>query len=123
MIIAIWIVTLLLLGLWSLTAWGLAQIVSTDGAWIAQIGPWLTRLPFGGWLETWFPDWLEQAHAALGLLHGTLAWLGGAMPVLVWLTWGAGALLLVLAGGGLSLLVALIRRNTPTPPRPPVAAA
>lgn len=116
--LAIWIITGLLIGLWSLLAWGLSQLLALDGAWVAQLRPWLASLPFGGWLESWFPDWLQVAQAALDGLQAALGWLGAAAPALVWGLWLAGALLLVLLGGGLSLVVALIRKSTP----PPVAA-
>ena len=127
--LAIWIITVMLVGLWSLCAWGLGTLLSMDGAWVAQVQPWLARLPFGGWLETWFPDWLQWAQALLGGLQGLLSWLGSAAPVLVWVLWGGGVVLMLLLAAGLSLLVALIRRNMPQPPaqppsgQPPVAAA
>jgi len=122
MLIAIWIVTLLLLGLWSALAWGLSALLATDGAWLAQIGPWLSHLPFGGWLETWYPSWLEDAHLLLSLLHNALAWLGGAAPTLVWVAWALGTAGLLLMGAGLTLIVVLVRKTMP-PAQPPRAAA
>lgn len=128
MIIAIWIVTLLLLGLWTLGAWGLAALaglLAVDAAWVTKVEPWLVALPFAGWLETWFPDWLVVAKAAVQGGAAVFDWLGGAAPVLVWAAWGVGALLLLVLGGALSLLVALIRRKMPPaqPPQPPGVAA
>lgn len=125
--LAIWILTLLSAGLWTLGAWGLAQLLSLDGSWVAHLEPWLARMPFGGWLESWFPDWLQAAQAVLAALQGLVSWLGGAAPVLVWVVWGCGLALMLLLAGGLSLLVALIQRNMP-PQRPgdappPVAPA
>ena len=124
--IAIWIVTLLLVGLWTGAAWGLSRLLSLDASWVSQIEPWLARMPFGGWLETWVPDWLQLAQAALDALQLALGWLGTAAPVLVWILWGGGALLLLLLAAGLSLIVALVRGNMPPPAppgQPPVAAA
>lgn len=122
--IAIWVVTLLLVGLWTLLAWGLSALLALDGAWVTQLQPWLARLPFGGWLETWFPDWLQLAQLLLDAVKAGLDWLGGAAPVLVWGLWALGTLVLLMVGGALSLLVALIRKNSPpaTPPQTPVAA-
>jgi hypothetical protein len=122
--IAIWIVTLLVVGLWTLGAWGLSSLLSLDGAWVAQIDPWLARLPFAGWLEGWFPQWLQFAHALLDGLQALLSWLGGAAPVLVWALWGGGVVVLLLLAAGLSLLIALIRRSMPPaqPPAPPPVA-
>lgn len=123
MIIAIWIVTLLLVGLWSLAAWGLASLLAIDGAWVTQLEPWLMRMPFGGWLETWFPDWLAAATALLDALQALLAWMGGAAPVLVWLLWGAVSLVLLALAALLTLVVVLVRRNMPPPQQPPTVAA
>jgi hypothetical protein len=123
--IAIWTFTLMLIGLWTVAAWALASVLGTDGAWLSNVGPWLTHLPFGGWIETVWPTWLEAAHALLGLLHNLLAWLGGAVPLLVWLVWGAGTFAFLLVGAGLSLIVVLVRKTMPPaqPPQPPTAAA
>lgn len=124
MIAAIWIVTLLLVGLAALPTWGLATLLGTDGAWVAKVDPWLARIPFGGWLESWFPDWLSAAHALVDALQSLLAWLGAAAPVIVWLLWGGVALALVLVAALLTLVVVLVRRNMPPPTPPsPVATA
>lgn len=130
--LAIWIFTLLLVGLWTLLAWGLGALLTVDGAWVAGLRPWLLSLPFGGWLESWFPEWLRLAQALLDLMQALLGWLGAAGPILVWVTWGIGAFVLMLLA--LSLLVVLIRKTMPpSPPAqpsqdpgrqpPPVAAA
>ena len=118
--LAIWILTLLLVGLWTLGAWGLSSLLALDPSWVGQVQPWLAKVPFGGWLESWFPDWLQVAQLLLDALRTGLAWLGGAAPVLVWVVWGGGALLMLLLAGALSLLVALIQRSTP--PASPTAA-
>ena len=122
--LAIWIITLLIIGLWTLLAWGLSSLLSLNGAWVSNIDPWLAQLPFGGWLEGWFPEWLQVAHRLLDGLQALLAWLGGAAPVLVWALWGVVTLVLLTLAAGLSLLVALIRRSTASQPAaPPVAPA
>ncbi len=114
--IAIWIVTLLFAGLWTLLAWGLSSVLALDSNWLTPVEPWLARLPFAGWLEGWIPDWLQIAQLALDAVRASLVWLGGAAPVLVWALWLAGTLLLVLLAGALSLLVVLIRKSTAPPP-------
>ncbi len=119
--IAIWLLTLLLLGLWTLSAWGLAALLGSNGDWLTHVGPWLAQLPFGGWLETWFPEWLQSARLMLDALQAALSWLGATAPTLVWIAWGVGAALLLLLAAGLSLLVALIRKATAAPPAPPSA--
>ncbi len=123
--IAIWIITFLIIGLWTLGAWGVSSLLSINGDWVAQIDPWLARLPFAGWLEGWFPEWLQLAHAMLDGLQSLVTWLGAAAPVLVWTVWGGAVVVTLLLAAGLSLLVALIKRNMPPtqpPGQPPVAA-
>ena len=126
--IAIWIVTLLLVGLWTLAAWGFSQLLAINGDWLTDIEPWLGRIPFGGWLESWFPEWLHAAHTVFDALQALLAWLGTAAPMLVWGLWLAGTLVMVVLAVVLSLLVALIRRTAPPQPpqqppqQPPLAA-
>lgn len=117
--IAIWVITALLVALWSGLCWALGSLLAMDGSWVAAVGPWLQKLPFGGWLEGWFPEWLSVAHALLQALQAMLSWLGAAAPVLVGVMWAAVTGLLVLLAGVLSLVVALVRRSMP----PPAAAA
>ncbi|MCK7493845.1 MAG: hypothetical protein MZW92_22980 [Comamonadaceae bacterium] len=50
--------------------------------------------------------------------RAALGWLGGAAPVIVWGAWGFGALVLAAFAIGLTLLVVLLRRDTPTPRAP-----
>jgi hypothetical protein len=113
MILAIWITTLVLLGLWSLAAWGLAGLFSIDGRWLADVEPWLARVPFGAVLEDWFPMWQFWAREAIEWLQLTLQWLGGAAPWLVGLIWLCGAFVLLLLAGALTLVVALVRKSMP----------
>jgi hypothetical protein len=122
MIIAIWIFTLLLVGLWSLAAWGLAALLGTDAGWVDRIQMWLVDAPFGDWLDAWVPGWMMATQAMLDALQALLAWLGGATPWLVGVVWLFGALGLLGLGGVLTLIVALVRRAMP-PTQPPAAAA
>lgn len=122
MVIAIWIVALCLLGLWSLAAWGLGSLISSDGRWVADLAPWLAHVPFSDVLENWFPTWRQSTVEALGVLQSMVHWLGNAAPVLVWTLWGAGTLLLLILAGVLHLVVALIRRHHP-PQEPPAPGA
>jgi hypothetical protein len=54
-------------------------------------------------------------------MQALLGWLGAAAPILIWVTWGIGAFVLVLLALALSLLVVLIRKTMPPtqPPQPP----
>lgn len=113
--IAIWVITALLVALWSAVCWALGSLLAMDGSWVAAVGPWLQTLPFGGWLEGWFPEWLAFANALLQALQAMLSWLGAAAPVLVGVLWAAVTGVLVLLAALLSLVVALVRRSVPQP--------
>ncbi len=124
MIFAIWIFTAVLLGLWSLAAWGLHAVVTHGVQWIAELRPLLERLPFGELIEKWMPDWVQGMQLLLDLVQSALGWLGGAAPALgwmVWLAWGVGAALLLLGALVLSGVVAMLRKASPTPPAPTAA--
>ncbi|HSW06159.1 hypothetical protein [Aquabacterium sp.] len=116
MIIAIWIVALLLLGLWSLAGWGVHALLVAGVQWVGDLKPLLDRLPFAAIIEQWVPGWQDGLRLALDLMQAALGWLGGAAPLLVWLAWGTGTVLLL----GLALLltgvVVLVRKNSPPPP-------
>ena len=116
MIIAIWIVTLLLVGLWTLGAWGMAALLGADTGWIDRVQMWLVDAPFGDWLDAWVPGWMMATQATLDAAQALLQWLGGVAPWLVWVLWAAGTLGLLLLGGLLILIVVLVRKSTTATP-------
>jgi hypothetical protein len=117
-----WFVVLVLLGLWTLSAWGLhtlalwtlsqAEGVSLDGSVFSGL-----RLPEAvlGWLP---PQALEAANALLAsisplvgsLLHAVPS-LAGVLTLASWVVWGLGFTMLLALGAGLHLLLALWRRR------------
>lgn len=109
--IAIWIITAIVLGLWTLFAWGVAALLGTDPGWVGDLGPLLARVPFGDVLDIWVPGWEAMARAMLGLTQASLAWLGTHAGWVVWLLWGGGALLIVGSAALLSLIVVLVARS------------
>lgn len=113
MIIAIWLLAVVLVGLWSLLAWGLFVLAAVDIGTVGDLGPWMARVPFGDVLEAWFPQWQDVVRLLWDVLHLSLAWLGKALPVLVWVVWGLGTGGVVLLAGLLTLLVALLQRKAP----------
>jgi len=121
--VAIWILMLLLIGLWSLAAWGLAALLGMDAGWVDRVQAWLVDWPAGDWLDPWVPGWMMAVQASLDMLQSVLAWLGGAAPILVWGLWGLGLLMLVGLGALLSLIVVLVRRGTAPSTRPAASAA
>lgn len=122
-----WCFVWLLIGLWSLAAWGLhalalwtvsqADEVSVDAGAFGGLGlpePWLAWLP---------PQLLEAMNALLaslgplvtGLLQAVPS-LAGVLTLASWVVWGLGFTMLLLLGAGLHLVVALWRRRRGGPP-------
>ena len=111
MIIAIWLLAALVVAMWSLLAWGVYAVATLDFGTVGDLGPWMAQVPFGDLLEAWFPQWQDIVRLLWDVLHRSLAWLGKALPVLVWVTWGLGAGGVVLLAGLLTLLVTLLQRK------------
>ena len=122
MLIAVWILTLLMLALWTLGAWALAALLGADAGWVDRVQAWLFDAPWRAALDAWVPGWTMATQAALDALQSLLVWLGGTAPWLVWGAWGLGAVALLAMGGVLSLIVVLVRRGT-APTCPPAPAA
>lgn len=116
-----WSGVFVLVGLWSLAAWGIHEV----GAWaIANTGA-LTGGAVGtastgwpAWLAPWFPPELLLALTAMLASFGPAleALLAGAPSVLggftfsVWVVWALGTGLLVVLGVLLSLVIGVLRR-------------
>jgi hypothetical protein len=111
MLTAIWIIAALLLGLWSLGAWGLHTLLAADTGWVGDLGELVDRVPYAELIDRWFPGWQALMHALLDLAQSTLGLLGGAAPLIVWTAWAVGAAGIALLGGFLSLVVVLLRRD------------
>ncbi|WP_425261402.1 hypothetical protein ACPOLB_10980 [Rubrivivax sp. RP6-9] len=125
MVIAIWIVTAILLGLWSLTAWGLHGLLMLlsgaaggAGGWSGDLRPLVDQIPLTPVLDQWLPGWQELLRATLDLAQVLIGWLGGAVPLVSWTVWGLGTAGLLLLAGGLTLVAVLLRNTMPKPARP-----
>lgn len=115
MMVAVWLIALLALLLWTLGAWGLhALLGALPNDW-SGLAHWVEKLPSNPWLENFFPGWQGALTWMLQLTETALSWAGGAADVMawaVWLIWGLGALFLLgLAVLG-SVIVAVVRRST-----------
>lgn len=115
MMLTIWIVTALLLALWSVAAWGLHGLLMLGAGWQGDPGALVDRLPHGELLDVWLPGWRAASELALRFAQSALGWLGDAAGLVSWLTWGAGALLLLAFAGLLTLVVRLVRRADGAP--------
>lgn len=119
--LVIWIVTALLIGLWSLLAYGVATLLGLVVGMNGMPADWyalLTQVPGAAWLDLWLAGWREAIVFSAQALGAVLGWLGSAAPVLVWVMWALGAGMLVLCAALLSGLVALGRRAASGPGGP-----
>ena len=112
--LAIWIVAALLVGMWSLLAYGvgtLAGLAAGLSSLPADLNPLLDRIPGAAWMGDWLPGWREAVLSAAHLVGMALGWLGGALPVVVWGVWGLVTVVLLLCAALLSGIVAWSRRS------------
>ncbi len=110
-----WFVVLVLLGLWTLSAWGLhtlalwtlsqAEGVSLDGSVFSGL-----RLPEAVALEA-ANALLASISPLVGSLLHAVPSLAGVLTLASWVVWGLGFTMLLALGAGLHLLLALWRRR------------
>ena len=129
-----WLVLGLLAALWSLASWAFHSLalwtvaaLGSQAEGLPTLGARLSDLQLPNWLAPWVPEGLLQGLAEFvdlfaPLLKGvleTMPVLGDWLSPLVWLIWGLGIFLLLLLGGGLSLLLKLMQSKAATlvPPR------
>lgn len=118
--LAIWIVTALLIGLWSLLAWGAYALLSLATGMPGMPADWyalLAQLPGAAWLDLWLPGWREATVAAAQWAGALFGWLGGALPVVAWVLWGLGTGVVLLCAALLSGVVAIGRRAASARPQ------
>ena len=118
MVIAVWVLMLFLLGVWSLTAWGLHALLTLDPSRLGDLKLLIDRIPYGEVISQWIPGWQDLLRMTIDFTQVLLGWIGSAAPVVVWVVWGIGTLGILLTGALLTLLVKLMRRSSP-PPRAP----
>lgn len=115
MLTAIWIIAAVLLGLWSLTAWGLHALLLHGAGWAQDARPLIEQVPYPEVIEQWIPGWQRLLGLALDMAQAAIGWIGDSAGLVAWLTWGAGALLIAGTAGVMSLIVVLLRpKPTPT---------
>jgi hypothetical protein len=117
MVIGIWVITALVIGLWSLVAWALHALLGMDTtALLGDLKPLIDQLPYGAIIEHGVPGWQALLHSTLSLAQTLIGWVGGAGPVVVWIIWGVGAALLVGCGLILTLAAVLLRKGLSSTP-------
>jgi hypothetical protein len=116
--IAIWIFTFIGLALWSLLAWGLHALLSIDPQWLDNVEALVKNVPYADVIERWFPGWEQLLSVATDLAQTVLGWVGSNAPLVAWIVWGIGALMLLSMGGVLSLFVCLVSEKEAAPRTP-----
>lgn len=120
MMLAVWIVGLLLLVLWSGLVWSVHLLWSWLMAvpWadaMQRLREWPVPAPLEPWFGTWWTQWLQEAAPLLQwmgeMLQGSARWVVDAMPILLWATWALGALLLLAVMGAVGAGVWWMRRR------------
>lgn len=117
-----WIGVLLLLAIWSLTAWAAHSFTAWTVASVGGLaaGSEVTQRPgVPDWLAPWVPPELAAvldsiASAVAPAVEAVLAWapaLEGGLSVAVWVIWGIGSFLLIVAGMLVTGVVAALRRR------------
>ncbi|MBC7941114.1 MAG: hypothetical protein H7Z19_15380 [Chitinophagaceae bacterium] len=116
--IAIWIIAAMMLGLWSLLAWGVAAVLGLgvlSPEWVGDIKVLIDEMPHADVIEAWLPGWQRLLVACVDMARSLLGWLGAYAPVLMWLVWGTGALFVLGTAAVLSLIVVAVRRYSSPP--------
>lgn len=121
-----WLLVLLALAAWTLLAWAFDALVTwsaaNGAAWAAgSASTEPVHLP--AWLAPWLPPdaaaGLAAALATLGpVVESALSHapsLAGGLAWLVWIAWGLGALVLLLAGAVLTGVIKVFRRRSAEP--------
>ncbi|MCU0774657.1 MAG: hypothetical protein MUC74_09135 [Ideonella sp.] len=111
MMIALWILTLGLLGLWSLSAWGVHALLTLDASRLGDLKLLVDQIPYGDVIGAWIPGWQDLLRMTIDFTQVALGWVGGAAPVVVWIVWTIGALTILGIGALLSGLIVMIRRS------------
>ncbi len=114
--IAIWIFTLTGMALWTLLAWGLYSLLSIDPQWLDNVEALIKNVPYADVIERWFPGWEQLLSVGTDLAQTVLGWVGSNAPLVAWIVWGIGALMLLSMGGVLSLFVCLVSEKEAAPP-------
>jgi hypothetical protein len=109
MLVFIWLLAGFCLLLWSLAAWGLNALLTADPQWVADLGEFAAKVPFGAWIERWVPGWQDLLQLALDMAQSALDWVGDAAPLVVWVTWGAGTAVMLLGAVLLTAMVLILR--------------
>ncbi|TXI19478.1 MAG: hypothetical protein E6Q67_10375 [Roseateles sp.] len=113
-----WGLVAVLMGLWSLAAWGLHDGLRWAASQAGGLGDLAPQLRVPEWLGPWLPlppelltRWLQDLAPVLAQWLEALGPVGGgALTAVAWTLWAAGAVVILLLGLGLHLALLLWRR-------------
>lgn len=119
MLIAVWIIVLLVLSLWSLITWGIHSLLTLDPSRIDELKPLIEQIPYGEQIDLWLPGWQTLLQFVVDLTRGMFAGIANAAPWLIWALWAIGVVVILLCGGLATLFVVLVRNELKAPPQRP----
>jgi hypothetical protein len=120
--LVIWILALIVLALWTATAWATHALLSIDPAAIGGLKGLIEQVPFAAWLDTWLPGWEAVLAGSVDVAQMLLHAAGGVGLWIVWILWGLVAFVIVAGAALLSLLVVLMKKAAATV-QPPARTA
>jgi hypothetical protein len=109
----IWILTLIGLAVWSLLTWGLHTLLVIDPRWIDDVEKLIHEIPYADLIDDWIPGWQQLLQVTMDLAQTVLYWVGSNAPLVAWIVWGIGALVILGTGLALTLVVCLLREKKP----------
>jgi hypothetical protein len=116
MVIAIWLLALILLFFWSAFAWMSHVLLGMISGlpWeqvLGQLKGMSLPEPFGAWWTVMVDLLAPVLQVSVPLLQGLLSFAGGALPVIVFVLWLIGAVILVILAILATVGVAFWRKN------------
>jgi hypothetical protein len=116
MVIAIWLIALILLLFWSAFAWMSHALLGMISSlpWeqvLGQLKGISLPEPFGAWWAIMVDLLAPVLQFSVPILQGLLSFAGGALPVIVFVLWLIGAVILLLLAIAATLGAAFWRKN------------
>jgi hypothetical protein len=109
----VWILTLLGLAVWSALAWGLHAVLTIDPRWVDNVESLIHEVPYADLITDWIPGWQQLLQVTMDLAQTVLSWVGSNAPLVAWIVWSIGALVILGTGLVLTLIVCLLREKKP----------
>jgi hypothetical protein len=112
MMIALWVLTLFTLGVWSFAAWALHALLTLDASRLGDLKPLIDQIPYADAISAWIPGFQDLLRLMVDATQWSLSWLGSAAPVIAWVVWGLGVAVILLVALALTVLIRVIRKSS-----------